>query len=307
VFPHRQKRSFAAFAVAILAGIFCLLIGAPEALANGVPMPWGIGMQDAASPVQAHIEYYHNILLVLITFISVFVLALLLYVIARYNRWMNPVPSNTAHNIKLEIVWTLVPCFILLGLAFISFPLLYYSDRMPTPDMTLKVTGHQWYWSYEYPDQADINFDSHAIWDSSDVTQDQANKLIKDASQSWLIKSQPLRLLEVDNRLVLPVGQNIRVDITGGDVEHSWFIPSVAVNRMAVPGRNSEVWLKIKSEGIYYGQCSMICGQGHGYMPIVIEAVSLEKFADWVKSKKPDVGSLGAPAHFATAETGNAQ
>jgi len=257
-----------------------------QAWANGIPHLWGLGLQTPGSPVETHINHFHNVLLWLISAISLFVLVLLLYVIARYNRVANPKPSRTAHNVKLEIIWTLIPCLILIAVAFYSFPLLYYTDRMPAPDLTLKVTGHQWYWSYEYPDNGDVSFDSHAIWDSSAVTNDQAAKLVADASPGWLIKGKPLRLLEVDNRVVIPVGKNVRVQITGGDVEHSWFVPSLGVNRMAVPGRLNELWLKTDKEGIYYGQCSMICGNGHGYMPIVVEAVTPDAFAAWVKEKK---------------------
>jgi len=214
----------------------------------------------------------------------------MLYIIVRYNKWANPTPTNTTHNVKLEIIWTLLPCLILAGIAWISFPLLYYTDREPSPDLTLKVTGHQWYWSYEYPDNDGVNFDSHAIWDSSDVKPEQAAQLIKESEAGWLIKGEPRRLLEVDNRVVLPAGKNVRVQITATDVEHSWFMPALGVNRMAVPGRLNELWLKVDHEGLYYGQCSMICGNGHGYMPIVIEAVSPDQFAAWVKTKKTAMG-----------------
>jgi cytochrome c oxidase subunit II len=253
-------------------------------------------MQSPGSPVQSYINYFHNILLVLITIICIFVLALLGYVIVRYNKWTNPVPNQTTHNVKLEIIWTLIPCLILLGVALISFPLLYYTDQMPQPDLSLKVTGHQWYWSYEYPDNADVTYDSHAIWDSSDISDADASKLIADSSPGWLIKNQPQRMLEVDNRVVLPIGKNIRVQITAGDVEHSWFIPALGINRMAVPGKLSELWLKIDHEGIYYGQCSMICGNGHGYMPIVIEGVSPDAFSAWIQSKKSSVGNILQPS-----------
>lgn len=263
-----------------------------RAFADGLPTPWGLGLQIPGSPLEARINDFHNVLLWIITIVTIFVLVLLLYVMVRYNKWTNPKPTTTTHNVVLEIVWTLIPCLILLGIAFISFPLLYYGDRIPTPDLTLKVTGHQWYWSYEYPDQGNIGFDSHAIWDSSDVTQEQADKLVQENQAGWLIKDhKPLRMLEVDNRVVLPVGKVVRVQITSGDVEHSWFEPSLGVNRMAVPGRLNEVWLKLDHEGIYYGQCSMICGNGHGYMPIVIEGVSPEQFAVWAKSKKTTVGN----------------
>lgn len=308
--PHRnQKRNILTFLGAFMAGALCLLMAAPAALADGIPAAWGLGLQAPGSPAANYIDRFHNIVLVLITVITLFVMLLLLYVILRYNAWMNPRASRTAHNIKLEVIWTIVPCFILIALGCLSFPLLYYTDQMPTPDLTLKVTGHQWYWSYEYPDQGDIAFDSHAIWDSSDVTEQQAEKLMSESSEGWLIHNDPMRLLEVDNRVVLPVGEDIHVDITGGDVEHSWFMPALGVNRMAVPGRLSEVWLRIDHEGIYYGQCSMICGQGHGYMPIVIEGVSPEKFAAWVDSKKKAVGQgifINAP-QYAAVDKGNDQ
>ena len=159
-------------------------------------------------------------------------------------------------------------------------------DRMPTPDLTLKVTGHQWYWSYEYPDR-NISFDSLAIWSGPEVTADQAASAIKDASSHWLIsEATPKRLLEVDNRVVLPVGKVIRVQITGADVLHSWFVPSLGANRMAVVGRLNEIWFKIDKPGLYFGQCSMICGNGHGYMPIVIEGVPADQFEAWAASKK---------------------
>ena len=289
-----SKKSDVIKNIALLVMGFVLTGFIPHAaFADGIPHSWGINLQDPGSPIQARINDFHTLLLWIIFAISIFVLGLLAYVMARYNKWTNPVPTTTTHNAKLEIIWTLLPCLILIGIALISFPLLYYSDRVPTKvDLTLKVTGHQWYWSYEYPDNSDISFDSHAIWDSSDVTEDQANKLIADASPSWLIKGPTFRLLEVDNRIVLPVGAVVRVQITATDVEHSWFLPSLGVNRMAVPGRLNEVWLKVDHEGIYYGQCSMICGNGHGYMPIVIEGVSPDKFAAWVQSKKTSVGMI---------------
>ncbi len=276
------------------------LLPASPAWADGIPHSWGINLQDPGSPLQMRIYDFHTALLWVITVISIFVLGLLLWVMIRYNTRTNPKPTTTTHNVKLEIIWTLLPCLILVGVALVSFPLLYYGDRSPEKtDLTLKVTGHQWYWSYEYPDNGGISFDSHAIWDSSDVTDDQAKKLITDASGSWLIKNEPQRMLEVDNRVVLPVGAYVKVQITGSDVEHSWFVPSMGVNRMAVPGRLNEVWLKVEHEGIYYGQCSMICGNGHGFMPIVIEGVSPDKFAAWVQSKKSSVGQITAPSHFA--------
>ncbi len=260
------------------------------ALADGIPQPWGINLQPPASPIEEKIHSLHDALLWIITAICLFVLGLLVYVVLRYNKRANPVPSKTTHNVKLEVIWTIVPILILAGIAFPSFKLLYFSDRLPAQtDMTIKVTGRQWYWSYEYP-ASGISFDSRAIWDQPNTTEEQAMQLVKESSPNWLIKSEPLRLLEVDNRLVLPVGKTVRVQITAGDVLHSWFLPSMGVNRMAVPGRLNEVWLSVEREGIFYGQCSMICGTGHGFMPIVIEGVSVERFEAWVKSKKTATG-----------------
>jgi len=264
---------------------FAALFLAIPALADGIPHAQGLNLQDPGSPIGARIYEFHNLLLWIISAICIFVLGLLVYIILRYNKWANPIPSTRTHNVPLEIIWTLLPCVVLAGIAWISFPLLYYTDRQPPIDITLKVTGHQWYWSYEYPDNGDVSFDSHAIWDSSAVTDDQAAPLIKDSQKDWLIKNHPLRLLEVDNRVVLPVGENVRVQITATDVEHSWLLPALGVNRMAVPGRLSELWLKIDKPGLYYGQCSMICGNGHGYMPIVIEGVTPDQFTSWVKTK----------------------
>ena len=278
-FAARDLLRFALW-VAVLVGF-----AVQPAFAEGIPQAWGFGMQDAGSGIAARIGDFHNILLIIIITIVVVVLALLIYVILRFNKHVHPKPRHFTHNVKVEIVWTAIPTLIILGIAAISFPLLYYIDRMPPPDLTLKVTGHQWYWSYEYPDKGDISFDSLAIWNAPDTTEAQAEASIKDASPHWLIQSTPRRMLEVDNRVVLPVGKVVRVQITGADVLHSWFVPSLGVNRMAVVGRLNEVWFKIDHEGLYYGQCSMICGTGHGYMPIVIEAVSPEAFDNWVALK----------------------
>jgi cytochrome c oxidase subunit 2 len=263
-----------------------LFLNVSSALADSMPELWGLGMQTPGSSIASRINDFHNVMLVIITGVTLLVFVLLVFVIVRFNRRSNPTPSTTTHNVKLEVIWTLIPCLIVLGIAWISFPLLYYMDRMPPPDLTLKVTGHQWYWSYEYPDK-NISFDSVAIWNSPDVTDEQVQASLKDASSHWLIKEdKPLRLLEVDNRVVLPVGKVIRVQITGADVLHSWFVPSLGANRMAVVGRLNEIWFKIDKPGLYFGQCSMICGTGHGYMPIVIEGVPEDQFEAWANSKK---------------------
>lgn len=257
-----------------------------SAFADGAPQAWGLGLQTPGSSIESSIADFHRILLVIIYGVVALVLALLVYVMVRYNRHRNPIPSTTTHNFKLEVIWTLIPSLIVLYIAWISFPLLYKIDRMPPPDLTLKVTGHQWYWSYEYPDRHHIAFDSQAIWSVPDITDADADAAIKQASVHWLIKEKPVRLLEVDNRVVLPVGKVIRVEITGADVLHSWFVQSLGINRMAVTGRLNEVWFTIDKPGIYHGQCSMICGIGHAFMPIVIEAVPPDQFEAWANTQK---------------------
>ena len=208
-------------------------------------------------------------LLVIISAITAFVTLLLAYIMLRFNRRANPTPSTTSHNVPLEIVWTIVPVLILIVIVIPSMKLLYYSDRTTDPEMTLKVTGYQWYWGYEYPDYEGINFMSYPIKDE-DIDPSKGD----------------VRLLSTDNAVVLPVDTNIQVLITAADVLHSWAVPAFGVKTDAVPGRTNETWVRITKPGIYYGQCSEICGQGHAYMPIEIHAVSKEEFKRWVETAK---------------------
>lgn len=261
------------------------------------PHAKGIELQEAASPVKVLIESLHTEILYIITAITIFVFALLLIVIFRFNARANPTPSTTTHNVKLEIVWTLVPVLILAIIAVPSLTLIYYEDRTPQTDVTLKVTGHQWYWSYELPDNNVASFDARPVWVGPQTTDAEVAATIADSKPNWLLDNgAPRRLLETDNRLVLPVGTNVRVLITAADVIHSWAMPALGVKKDAVPGRLNETWLRADKEGVYYGQCSEICGTGHGYMPIVIEVVSKERFADWVKAKGGSVKAAAAEA-----------
>ena len=287
----------------VSAGIIGILLwlAAPVALAEGVPRPWGLGLQPPGSEISGRIHDFHDLLLAIISAVVVLVLALLVVVSLRYRRSRHPEPGGPTHNLRLEILWTGVPCVIVLAIAWVAFPLLYDSDRMPPPDLTLKVTSHQWYWSYEYPDHDGVAFDSIPIWDASQPSDEQAAAAVKDASVHWLIDAPPQRLLEVDNRVVLPVGKVVRVQITGADVLHSWFVPSLGINRMAVAGRLNEVWVKIDRPGLYYGQCSMICGYGHGYMPIVIEGVEPGRFENWTKER--EAAARSATRSLAALET----
>ena len=239
----------------------CLTILALSALSYGTaladrPEPWQIGMQAPATPVADRLQSLHTLILWIIALVVLFVLALLGYVCFRFRASANPKPSRTSHNTIIEILWT-VP----------SFKLLYFQEATPKSALTLKVTGIQWYWHYEYPDSGDFAFDSNILDD----------KDLKDPS---------LRLLDVDNEVVLPVDTDIRVQIAGTDVLHSWFVPSLAVQKYAVIGRLNEVWMNIEHEGTYFGECNQICGVNHAFMPIKIHAVSKEAFAQWVEQAK---------------------
>jgi cytochrome c oxidase subunit 2 len=242
------------------------------------PHPWQLGMQAPATPVKERLCAFHDELLVIIFCIAAFVMALQLYVILRFNHRRNPVPSHTSHNPVIEILWTVVPVLILVIIAIPSFKLMYYMDRVPNPDMTIKVTGHQWYWSYEYPDQKDLAFDSNII-------------------QQADLKPDQKRLLDVDNPLVVPIHTNVRVLVTSTDVIHSWFIPSFGVQEYAIIGRLNESWFNVNHEGTYYGECNQICGINHAFMPIKIVALSKPAFAKWVTD---------AQKKFAGAQPGGA-
>lgn len=270
---------------------------AAEAFSVGAPIPWGLDLQEAFSPVKHRMHDFHDFMLVIITAITLFVMCLLIYVIFRFSAKANPKPANFAHNTLLEVVWTAIPVLILVVVGIPSMQLLYYVDKTPNPELTLKATAHQWYWSYELPDQKVESFDSRPIWDGTKQTPQQIDAAIKDAAPNWIYQNEkPLRLLEVDNRLVLPIDTQVRVYTTSTDVIHSFAIPSLGVRKDGVIGRLNETWLKIEKEGVYYGQCSQICGTGHAFMPIVIEAVSKEKFAQWVAKKT----AAAAPAPAAT-------
>ncbi|MDX1922779.1 MAG: cytochrome c oxidase subunit II [Alphaproteobacteria bacterium] len=267
-----------------------LLLASPahadDKLALGAPIPWGIDLQEAFSPAKHRMHDFHDFMLVIITVITLFVMCLLIFVILRFNAKANPKPATFAHNTLLEVIWTSIPVLILVVVGIPSMQLLYYVDKTPNPELTLKATAHQWYWSYELPDQKVESFDSRPIWDGTKQTPEQIEAALKDAAPNWIYPTEhPLRLLEVDNRLVLPVDTQVRVYTTSTDVIHSFAVPSLGVRKDGVVGRLNETWLQIDKEGVYYGQCSQICGTGHAFMPIVIEAVSKEKFAQWVAKK----------------------
>ncbi len=262
-----------------------LLLGAGvgAAHADGKPHPWETGFQQAFSPTMERVNDFHNLLLVIITGICLVVLSLLAFVIFRFNARRNPKPSRTAHNTLLEVMWTIVPIMILVVIAVPSFRLLYFADRTQDAEVTLKAIGHQWYWTYEYPDNGNIVFDSFMV-----PAED--------------LKPGEPRLLETDNAVVLPVDTNIRLLTTATDVLHSWAMPAMGVKLDAIPGRVNETWFRIEEEGTYYGQCSELCGINHAFMPIEIEAVSRQAFAEWVeKQKTAQAGGEEAPVEVARA------
>ncbi|MGF6427904.1 MULTISPECIES: cytochrome c oxidase subunit II [Bradyrhizobium] len=228
----------------------------------GQPAPWEHTLQEGATPVMENIIWFHNFLLVLITLITLFVLALLIIVVVKFNARANPVPSRTTHNTLIEVAWTLIPVLILVGIAVPSFRLLFLELDVPKPDLTVKVTGKQWYWSYAYPDNGKFEFDS------------------------LLDKDKQPRLLGVDNEMVVPVNKVVRIQTTGADVIHSFAVPAFGVKIDSIPGRLNESWFKATKTGVFYGQCSELCGKDHAFMPIAVRVVSDQEFATWVEGAK---------------------
>ena len=259
--------------------IITTLVGVP-ALADQ-PHAWGLWSQTPASPTMEQINALHTTITVIITAITVLVFGILGFILFRFNAKANPNPAKWAHNGPLEVAWTLIPVLILVAIAFPSFRLLYAMDRIKDADMTIKVTGHQWYWSYSYPDY-NVSFDSNLTQDSD-------------------LKEGEPRLLTTDTHVVLPAGENIRIQLTSDDVIHSWSIPAFGVKTDAFPGRLNETWVRIEKPGLYYGQCSQLCGVNHGFMPIEVEALSKEDFAAWLKQQQQKSSSAQGAAVLADA------
>ncbi len=263
-----MKRLFAALAVVVASAL--MWDGAMHfaAAGTGEPSAWQLNLQGSVTPVMDAIHGLHNYLLVIITAITLFVLGLLIYVCVRFNAKANPTPSKTTHNTVLEVAWTVVPILILITIAIPSFRLIYFQREIPQADLTIKATGNQWYWSYEYPDQAGISFDSAMLTDA-------------EAAE----KNLP-RLLATDNEVVVPTGKIVRLIVTAGDVIHGWTIPAFGAKIDAIPGRLNEEWFKVEKDGIYYGQCSELCGKDHAFMPIMVRAVPQADFDAWAAKAK---------------------
>ena len=268
-----------------------VLASAGVALAQlGQPAPWQMDLQEAATPVMAQIAGFHYFLLWVIGAISVFVLALLLIVIVRFNARANPVPSRTTHNTPIEVLWTIVPVIILAAIAVPSFRLLFTELDVPTPDLTIKATGKQWFWSYSYPDNGNFEFDSMMV------------------PEKDLKPGQP-RLLAVDNEMVVPVNKVVHVLVTGADVIHSFTVPSFGSRIDAIPGRMNETWFKATIPGMFYGQCSELCGKDHSFMPIAVRVASEADFNAWLATAKQKFATdTKAPANtFAAAGEASAR
>jgi cytochrome c oxidase subunit 2 len=258
----------------LMMGLFWLATGGYAFAAE--PQPWQMNLQEPAGSIAEKAVGLHDMLLVIITAISVFVLALLVYVCVRFRRSANPKPSKTAHNTVIEILWTVIPVLILVAIAVPSFRLLYYLDKTKDTDMVIKVTGNQWFWHYEYPDE-EIAFDSYMV-DEADL------------------KEGEPRLLTVDNPLVVPAGTRIKLLVTGNDVMHSFFVPSLAVQMYSIIGRVNEAWIDVpEGTQTYYGQCNQICGVNHAYMPIVIKALDKADYAKWLETARQEFASVERP------------
>jgi cytochrome c oxidase subunit II len=246
---------------------FALVTGGAAFAELGQPAPWEFRLQEAASPVMENITWFHNFLFWLITIITLFVLGLLIAVVVKFNAKANPVPSKTTHNTLIEVAWTLIPVLILVGIAVPSFRLLFEELDIPKADLTIKATGKQWYWSYAYPDNGKFEFDS------------------------LLAQDKMPRLLGVDNEVVVPINKIVRVQVTGADVIHSFAVPAFGIKIDAIPGRLNETWFKATKLGMFYGQCSELCGKDHAFMPIAVRVVNDQDFAAWVETAKKKFAS----------------
>lgn len=262
---------------------------------TGMPSPWQMNLQGAATPVAEYIHWFHDWLNVIIFSVSIFVLALLIYVCWRFNAKSNPTPSKTTHHALLEVAWTVVPVLILVVIAIPSFRLLKLQLEVPQADVTVKVTGKQWYWSYEYPQNG-----SSFAFDSLMLDEKQRAEAI---ATNKIPAAEAPRLLAVDNEAVVPVGKIVRVQVTGADVIHKFTVPSFGIKIDAIPGRLNETWFKAEREGIYYGQCSFICGQNHAFMPIAFRVVSPERYAAWLAESKQKFANAADAGNKVAAST----
>ena len=278
-------RIFGFFSVLAVMGLS--LISADAALANQ-PHEWQMGFQEAVTPIMHEVNGFHDFLLWIIGGVCVVVLVFLVIIVLRFNERKNPVPAKFSHNTTIEVIWTIVPIIILLVIAIPSFRLLFNQDVIPEADMTLKVTGSQWLWTYQYPD----------FFEDEEFIATMVPK--EDLGTDPYGNPQP-RLLTSSFEVMVPVGKTVRVVVTAADVLHSWAVPSFGVKIDAVPGRLNETWFKVEKEGMYYGQCSELCGKDHAFMPIAIHAVPQQEFDAWVRKTRGELGLAALPSDLAVA------
>lgn len=256
-------------------GVLTLGLMAPAMAIAGQPVDWQLNFQEAATPVMENINAFHNLMLPIITAIVILVLGLLVWVMVRYNRKANPNPSRTSHNTFVEVVWTVIPILILVVVAIPSLRLLYFQDRIPEADLTVKTIGYQWYWGYEYPG-TDISFD--------------ALMLEREDAEAADLPA----LLATDYAMVVPVNKTVKVLVTASDVIHNWAMPAFGIKMDAVPGRLNETWFRAEKEGLYYGQCSELCGVRHAFMPIMVKVVSEDVYEQWAVAAAEDIDEAQA-------------
>lgn len=259
-------------ALGAICALFCLFAAAAHATVIGVPVDGALGLQPAATPVKENIDSFHNLLLVVITAITLLVLALLVWVVIRYNSKANPEPRKFSHNTLVEVLWTGIPILILVVIAVPSFRLLYFQDVIPEADFTIKTTGNQWNWTYEYPDHGGFSW--------------VANMVAEDELAGWPFAAH--RNLTTDLPMVVPVGATVRMEVTASDVIHNWAMPAFGIKMDAIPGRLNETWFVVEEAGVYYGQCSELCGLRHAFMPIEVHVVPQDVFDAWVAAANED-------------------
>ncbi|WP_108175577.1 cytochrome c oxidase subunit II [Phreatobacter oligotrophus] len=284
---------------AALAAVLVAMPGAVQAQQGmGQPSPGALGFQESASPIMDFIHWFHNgFLLPIITVICIFVAGLLAYCIYRFSEKRNPVPSKTTHHVGLEVAWTVIPVLILIVIAIPSFRLLYQQQVIPRADMTIKATGSSWRWTYDYPDHGNFSFVSNM------QTDDERRQRIQAGAPAREVP----RLLAVDNEVVVPVNKTIRVQVTSSDVMHAFAVPGFGIKVDAVPGRLNETWFRATREGIFYGQCSELCGKDHAFMPIAVRVVSEQAFAAWVEDAKKKFADTGRSTTVAANEIATAR
>jgi cytochrome c oxidase subunit II len=275
--------SFRTIAIAAAVTLTAMLLPEGAALAGlGQPSPWEVGLQQSATPVMDDVVWLHTFVLWIVTAIVIFVLALLLIIVVKFNAQANPTPSRTTHNTLVEVLWTVIPVVILVIIALPSFRILFFQLNTPPADLTVKATGVTWNWKYDYPDNGDFEYDSLIVPDKE-------------------LKPDQPRLLTVDNEMVVPVNKVVRMQVTGFDVIHAFAVPSFGIKIDAIPGRLNETWFKATKEGWYYGQCSELCGKDHAFMPIAVHVVSDDEFNTWVEDAKKKYAARPSPNALASA------